>query len=197
MWGNYARALVALLMMPLAACDRGVVDRPLDPIVYPYAPRTSANLDGAISVETFRYNRKEDYAENEVDLSVLGGRGQVAIPVGEWIADMVRREFRQAGLAVTGAPCRLSGEIKTLIADWTLLDTTFRVEIRYLLASTADALPLDATYAAQSTNHEHPGRSVPDVFARHIHAAVAQTVLELMRGEAFLSNLARNCQRSR
>jgi hypothetical protein len=179
-----------VVLSALAFASACQSDRTIDFATFPYTPRTLANLDGAVEVYSFRYAKRTDVMDNEIYIPMII-RTFLDQPVGDFVANAIRREFRQAGITARDADCVLVGEVKNLSVSYTIVNSTYEAEIQYVLEKRDNRRLLDKTYFSSVLTYET--HAIDDLFAKHLYSTLAQNIGQLMTDQNFQAALAEGC----
>ena len=174
-------------LVALAGCAQTVISLP------PYTPTGTEELSGGVNVQEFKYSSKKGTADNVIH-TTTAGIFQLTEPVGSYITNAVRREFRQAGLSIkTGNRCTLDGEIKDLTIDDLGFSASYISDFRYVLMDQDKKALLDKDYKVKFDTTKFV---VADVLFANINKVIASNIDQLMTDEAFQKTVETNCGRA-
>jgi len=174
---------VTFSLLALSACSQVQ-------ITIPYTPQTTKEIKGRVAVSDFGYYPKGGLKENEIH-DTAAGQIFLTDPVGKFIADAVRREFRQAGLSLKSGGCSLEGEVNDFTLDELGYSADYITDIRYILNGANKHVLLDNTYHVKF----HASKFVqPAVVMANLNKAVADNIAQLLDDPAFVTAVESKCR---
>lgn len=159
-------------------------------LTLPYTPQTTQELSGRVAVDDFGYFPKQALKPNEIHETAMG---QIFLtdPVGKFVADAVRREFRQAGLSLKEGGCTVEGEVNDFTLDSLGYSVDYSTDFRYILKDANQRVLLDNTYAVRFNASKFVDASI--VMA-NINKAIADNIGKFMTDPAFGRSLKKACK---
>ena len=98
--------------------------------------------------------------------------------VGTYVANAVRREFRQAGISLKGdTVCTLEGEINEFLFDSLGFSVDFITDFRYILYDSAGKVLLDNSY---QVNFSATKQVQAPIFLANLNKSVSDNIKQLM-----------------
>lgn len=159
-------------------------------LTVPYTPQTTQELHGRITVGDFGYFPKQGLKDNEIH-ETAAGQVFLTDPVGKFVADAVRREFRQAGLSLKPGGCSLEGEVNDFTLDSLGFSTNYVTDFRYILSDSHKRVLLDDTHQVKFNASKFVQQAV--VLA-NINKAIADNIAQLMDDPTFVKMAETTCR---
>lgn len=158
-----------------------------------YVPTNTEEIDSQIFINDFTYHPKEGIKEDEIRETAMG-RVFLSEPVGRYISDAVRREFRQSGISLKGtAECYLDGEISDFAIDSLGYSADYLSDIRYILHRKENAsVVFDSSYQVKFNTSKFV---VAAVIMANINKAVSDNVKQLLVDPRFVKEAESKCAR--
>lgn len=178
---RYLVATVSLLT--LSACSQVT-------LTVPYSPQTTKELQGRVTVGDFGYFPKQGLKDNEIH-ETAAGQIFLTEPVGTFVADAVRRKFRQSGLSLKTGACSLEGEVNEFTLDSLGYSTDYVTDFRYILNDAHKHVLLDNSYQVKfnASKFVQPG-----VVMANINKAIADNIAQLMNDPSFVKSVEAKCR---
>ena len=105
------------------------------PVTILYHPRSTVELRGQLRVDRFDYRPDNPkHKDNQIPNTAIGNI-YLNAPIGEFVADGLRQEFRTSGVSLADGGCRLGGEVTAVRIRDLGFDAHFALAVRYRLAS--------------------------------------------------------------
>jgi len=160
-----------------------------------YIPTSTEEIDSQIYVNDFTYHPQEGIQLDEIR-ETAAGRVFLSEPVGRFISDAVRREFRQSGISLKNiADCYMSGEINDFAMDSLGYSSDYISDIRYILYDKSnDKVLFDSSY---QVNFNTSKFVVASVIMANINKVVSDNVKQLLVDPKFSKTAEKKCARKR
>lgn len=186
-WGDYmerlSKILASIALLSLSACAQPT-------LTIPYTPQTTQELSGRITVADFGYFPKQGLKENEIH-ETAAGQIFITDPVGKFIGDAVRREFRQSGLSLKDGGCALEGEVNDFTLDSLGFSTDYITDFRYILNDAKKRVLLDNTYKVKFNASKFVQ---PSIVMANINKVIADNIAQLMNDPNFQKSVKAQCR---
>jgi len=157
-----------------------------------YSPQSTEEIDGRVYVNDFSYFPKEGVQQDEIR-ETAAGTVLITEPVGRFIADAVRREFRQSGLSLKkdDALCYLDGEINDFAMDSLGYSTDYITDIRYILKKASnDKILYDNNFQVKFNTSKFV---VAAVILANLNKVVADNIEQLLIDKSFMTAVEKEC----
>jgi uncharacterized lipoprotein len=157
-----------------------------------YSPQSTEEIDGRVYVNDFSYFPKEGVQQNEIRETAIG-TVLITDPVGRFIADAVRREFRQSGISLKEeeAICYLDGEVNDFAIDSLGFSSNYITDIRYILKYREDDRILyDNNFNVNFNTSKFVDASI---ILANLNKAVADNIEQLLIDDEFRDALETQC----
>lgn len=178
-----SKLIASVALLSLSACAQAT-------LTIPYTPQTTQELTGRVSVADFGYFPKQGLKPNEIH-ETAAGQIFLTDPVGKFIGDAVRREFRQAGLSLKEGGCSLNGEVNDFTLDSLGFSTNYITDFRYILHDSKKHVLVDNTYTVKFNASKFV---TPEIVMANINKAIADNIGQLMSDPSFASSVKAKCQ---
>jgi hypothetical protein len=156
----------------------------------PYTPETTAEIDGGIVVEDFKYFPKGNVAADVIH-NTAAGTIHVTDNVPTYFGNAVRRELRQAGLSLKPeSRCKLDGEINDLTIDDLGFSADWLSDVRYVLSGAKDKPLLDKKYQTKFTTDKF---TAPEIALASINKMISANIAQLIADPAFVEAVKEYC----
>jgi hypothetical protein len=158
----------------------------------PYSPVSTEEFSSALEVNDFGYFPKEGIKQNQIR-ETAAGTVYITEPVGQYFANAVRRELRQAGVSFKDAACKLAckldGEVNDFAVDSLGFSANYITDVRYILRDKSQKPLLDQSYQVKFNTSKF---LVAEAIFANINKAIADNISQLLKDPAFRSGL-NNC----
>ena len=182
---NLSKLFVILLSMAmLSACSE--VRLSLD-----YSPTSTEEIESRIYVNDFTYHPKQGIEQDEIRETAMG-RVLLTEPVGRFVSDAVRREFRQSGISLKSmALCYMDGEVTDFAMDSLGYSSDYMTDFRYILKKkdTHNVL-YDTSYQVKFNTSKFV---VAAVILNNINKAVSDNIKQLLVDPKFVKAAEEQC----
>lgn len=159
-----------------------------------YRPATTLEYDGKVSVNDFSYfPSRENVEQAQIPNTALGSGLYLDKPIGVFVADAVRREFRQAGISLKENGCKLEGEVNNLLIDDLGFSVDYISNIRYIMYDKNGKVLLDNTY--ESKLEEMSKFVDASVIFQNLNMMFSGNIDKLMKDDVFKKALVSNCKK--
>jgi hypothetical protein len=155
-----------------------------------YSPKTTAEVKGAVAVNTFKYFKAHASDDNEVGCNKLNCL-HLTETVSDYVTNAVKREFRQAGISLINSRCNLDGEINEYSVNPGIFDVTYRSNIRYILNTSSGKTLFDNDYKVE---FDAAGTHDATLAFNNLNKALSDNINKLMNDSDFTASLKKNCQ---
>ena len=173
--------LTCVTAFSFAACS--------SPYPFNYAPSNLTRGSGTVRVDTFAYSpaSRHEVAPNEIQKPGAAlGSFSFQKPIGEIVADALRKEFRMSGFGLSSdAPVRVTGSVERFHADWIGVSTfTVEMDISFV-AHRRDSLIYQQAFRSRQQTPKFAGERIEpfkaalsDCLDQFIRDAVSKGVLK-------------------
>lgn len=179
----YGSVLVAALFSVfLGACSNTVT---ID-----YVPKTVAETKGKVVVNKFNNLKIHNADDNEIP-QPFGTGVYLTETVGDYVANAVRREFKQAGITYRNAKCSLDGEIHDFSFNQWAFSTTYITNIRYILNGPSGKVLYDTNLKVEF----EAAKNVSDaIFISNLNKALSDNIDKLLNDSPFVLSVEQYCR---
>lgn len=160
-------------------------------IALEYRPKTIMELKGTVAVGNFGYFPKEGVSPMQIPNTALGGGIMLTEPIGDFFANAVRQEFRQAGISLKESGCKLEGEVNEILIDDLGFTVDYNSDVRYILYDKNGKVLMDNRY--QVKLDKMTKFVVVEVLFQNINKMLSDNIKQLMQDETFAMSLSKNC----
>lgn len=162
-------------------------------IAIEYRPKTVLEYNGQVAVNNFGYFPKEGVDLKQIPNTALGGGIILDEPIGHFVANAVRREFRQAGMSLKPGICRLDGEVNEILIDDLGFTVDYITDVRYILYDKDDKVLLDNNYRVNLDGMTK--FVVAEVIFQNINKMFSNNIKQLMENPQFAKAMNGVCKK--
>lgn len=177
------KKILLLLLLTVSGCAQVT-------LTLPYTPQTTEEISGQVEVNDFKYFPPQGVKQNEIK-ETAAGFIYLTEPVGEYVTKAVKREFRQAGINISGKNiCSLDGEINQFLIDSLGFSVTYTSDIRYILYDKKGKALYDNN---QKVNFNASKFVAPEIIIANINKVIADNINKFLTDEEFKKSIRKSC----
>lgn len=158
-----------------------------------YIPTSTEEIDAQVYVNDFTYHPRKGVKQDEI-YETAAGYIYLTEPVGRFVGDAVRREFRASEISLKKiAKCFLDGEVTEFTLDSLGYSTDYATTFRYILKLKSNNKVLfDGSYSVSFNASKFV---VASLIMSNINKSVTDNIKQLLVDDKFVKIAEEKCEK--